>query len=275
MPLADPNGIFGRIVTRRDVQQAAIGSLTTWVPTYIGQLEQQAQLVPGTVPVPPDPVRSYRGGLDFDTWMPAWSPVFIVVVQPIGRPELAQGGGSYLQEFDLQVGVNYQYDGVPPALGEYEEDSAIQYADILGMAGCAAIAQHGSLGSFPDGTYVSTRTRLTQFPMTTFPYPTEESARRVCRSRFSFSVIVSNIVTETDGPRSPLVNPYANAGDWPQVTDASVTITSTGVDGQHLSQSSGANIVFGVGGTGYPGGAVFPGQIYPGQTEEGSATVKY
>lgn len=224
MPGVDTSSIFGRLITRRDVANAAVAFLALWVPTYIGQLEQQAQLVTGTVPMPPDPVRSYRSGLDFDTWMPSWSPVYIVVAQPVGRPELSGGGGYYHQKFEIQVCCNYQYDGTPPTLGEYEEDSAIQYADILGMAGCAAMLQHGSLGTWPDGSFVSTRTRLLQYPRSSLPFPTDEAGRRVCRSVFSVESMVSSVVSESGGPLTPLYNPYPNAGDYPTVLDANVNI---------------------------------------------------
>lgn len=212
------NNIFGRIVTLRDVRNAVVQFLARWVPTYVGALEHQTQLPPGTVPMPPDPNLSYRGGIDFDTWMPAWSPIFIAVVNPLGKPLRVDGGGAYIQAFDAQVGCNLQYDGnQAPPLGEFEEDSAIQYADILGMAACAAMLQQGAIGVWPDGSPVSRATRLLQYPITSFPYPAEESGRRVCRSRFGVVLDVVNVVIESEGPSAPMSNPYADAPDWPRV----------------------------------------------------------
>lgn len=218
MPTTDSGGVFGKIVTLRDVRLAVVSFLLNWVPTYIGQMEQQAQLPPGTIPMPPDPVLSYRAGLDFNTWEAAWSPIYIAIVKPIGAPEIVSGAGEYIQAFDVNVGCNFQMTNEADSLGTFEEDSAIQYADMLGMAACAAMVQNGGLGTWPDGSFVSSRTRLTQYPTSFFPFPDAERTRRVVRSQFSVTVYVDNVLSESDGPSTPVSNPYASQGSWPYVT---------------------------------------------------------
>lgn len=244
MPTTDPNALFGRLVTRRDVELAAVSFLQTWVPTYVAELERQGGLAPQTVPLPPDPNLSYRGGLDFDTWEPAWSPVFIVVAQPTGAPQRADGAGNYLQTFSLNVGVNFQFSGATmPSLGVIEEDSARQYADILGMAACAAMLQHGGLGNWADGSFVALETWMTEYPKTSFPFADE---RRITRCQFTLMSVVQNVVTEAAGPKVPAGNPYASPPDLPLVTTAPIVVNSgggsgptptptTGIDGMEIS----------------------------------------
>ena len=226
MPTADLNASFGRIISRRDVELAVVAFLQSWVPTYIAEIERQAQLPARTLPLPPDTNLSYRGGLDFNTWEQGWSPVYIAVVQKDGSPE-RYDAGRYLQPFRITCACNVvitdQMVSLSGETGGLEEDSARQYADMYGMAACAAILQHGGLGLWPDGTTVSLKTVMASYPATTFPY---EDRRSVTRSTFEVVAYVDSVLTEADGPVSPLITPYFGAPDYAQVESVNLTLES-------------------------------------------------
>lgn len=269
MPTADPNNLFGRLVTRRDVELAAVAFLQAWVPTYVAEIERQAGLPARTIPLPPDQNFSYRGGLDFSTWEPSWSPVYIVNAQPEGLPTRVAGEGAYIQQFDLHCCVNFQLTGSQDSLGEIEEDSARQYADMLGMAAAAAILQHGGMGTWPDGSPVSFRTWMTQYPRTVFPF---EDERSTCRSEFNIQVMVSDVVTEADGPRAPFANPYTPGQDYAEVTTITITEQTLTTDGVNTDPQVGAAITTEVGE--FPNEDLIPGETDPGD-ETGTVTVRY
>lgn len=221
--------IFGRIITRRDIEQALVGFLRAWVPTYIGEIERQAGLPPKTVPLPPDPNLSYRGGLDFSTGQQSWFPEFIVNVQPQGPPERKLGPGVYCQTFDVTVGVNFVATNqitdlsASGSVAAGIEDNARQYTDMLSMAACAAILQNGQIGLWPDGTPISLKTTLTHYPEAMFPDPTN---RRWVRSRFRVSLVADWVLQEAGGPDQPLVNPYVSEPVWPLVQSENIEVSN-------------------------------------------------
>lgn len=232
MPIADLGEIFGQIVTRRDVELALVSFLQAWIPTYVAEMERQAQIAPRTVPLPPDQDKSYRGGLDWDSWEQAWSPVFIVNPQAMGSPERQYGPGVYLQPFQVDCCVNFVAtnqirDLVADGKGLLE-DNARQYADILGMAACAALLQHGQIGKWPSGAPISTKTYLSRYPVTVYPYPKD---RRVARSQFSVVMLVDGVVREAGGPPAPYLDPYQDAPDYPIVNTINVTLASISPSG--------------------------------------------
>ena len=221
------SSIFGRIVTRRDIELALVAFFRAWMPTYVAEIERQAGLPAKTIPLPPDPNLSYRGGLDFMSWQSAWSPVVIVQVTPSGPPERKSAPGVYCQTFSVTVGVNFQITNLESDLSATGtdaigiEDNARQYADLLGMAACAAILQNGQIGLWPDGGPISTKTTLVRYPEAVFPAPDN---RRVVRSQFQVSLVADWVLQEAGGPGAPLQNPYEPEPQLPSVQQVNVSI---------------------------------------------------
>lgn len=227
MPTADLSNIFGNIITRRDVERAMIKFLRAWTPTYIAEIERLSSLPARTIPLPPDQIKSYRGGLDFNTWEQSWSPCYIVNVVPLGSPERQFGSGVYLQPFEVRVAVNFvatnQIKDLTPSGSGLLEDNARYYADMLGMAACAAILQHGQIGVWPSGLPISTKTYLSRYPSTTYPYT---GNRRVARSEFRVVLLVNGVIQEAGGPEAPYTDIYQDAEDYPTVSSINVSLTA-------------------------------------------------
>ena len=101
------------------------------------------------------------------------------------------------------------------------EDNARQYADLLGMAACAAILQNGQIGLWPDGGPISTKTTLVRYPEAVFPAPDN---RRVVRSQFQVSLVADWVLQEAGGPGAPLQNPYEPEPQLPSVQQVNVSI---------------------------------------------------
>ena len=225
--------IFGRIVTRRDIELALCAFLRNWIPTYVAEIERQAGLPAQTIPLPPDPALSYRGGLDFNTWQQTWAPVFIVTVTPQGAPERKMAAGVYCQTFLIGVAVNFVVTNEVPdlALSGSEaaglEDNARQYADMLGMAACAAILQNGQIGLWPDGGPISTKTTLLRYPTSIFPNPDN---RRIVRSWFELTLVADWVLQEAGGPGTPPIQPYGDSSLWPTIEAVDVTLEADPID---------------------------------------------
>lgn len=210
------NTIYSQVVTLHDVEQAVISQLRTWIPACLAEVERQAGIAPGTIPSPPDAINSFTGGIDFNTWSPALTPVLITVVQPVGEPEREYGNGTYLQTFEIQVATIVQ---------EGDEDTSRAVAQFYGAAVMMALVQHGSLGTFSQtGNQVALKTVLAGYPHTIFPDPSP-NARRVVRSEVTVHSLIDQVVTETAGPATPPSLPYQAPGDWPEVTTVATTVT--------------------------------------------------
>lgn len=229
MPTSNPASIFGRIITRRDIELALVSFLQDWIPTYVAEVERQAGLPERTIPLPPDRELSYRGGLDFSSFQQSWSPVYIVSAQPQGPPERKLAPGVYCQTFLVSVGLNFITTNDVPDLSEFGtyavgiEDNTRQYADMLGMAACAAILQNGQIGLWPDGTPISLKTTLVKYPETLFP---EYENRRWARSQFQVTLIADWVLQEAGGPDQPYQDPYGHAEAYPAVTETDITLVS-------------------------------------------------
>jgi hypothetical protein len=208
------NDIFGQFVSLADVEQAVIAQLQNWIPAYIAEVERQADLPPQTIPLPPDPVGSYRGGIDFDTWQAGLCPCLITVVAPLGEPEREFSDGTYLQMFEIQVAAILQME---------DEDTTRRYAQYYGIAVANALLQHGSLGSFPNGNQVAVKSLLAAYPTLAFPNPDE---RRVIRTVVGVHSYIDGVLTEAAGPAVPPENPYAPPGGLPEVAAVAVTVTA-------------------------------------------------
>jgi hypothetical protein len=209
MPLT--TNIYGQVVSRRDVELAVIDQLQTWIPAAVAEIERQAGLPTQTIPLPPDPDVSYRGGLDFLTFEVGWCPCLITIVQPLGAPAREYSNKTYRQMFEVRVA------GV---VVEQDEDTARQYADYYGAAIMMAIGQNGSLGTFANGNPVALGTVMTGYPTTEFWNPDE---RRVIRSVVTFETEIDSVLTGAAGPAKPPANPYQLPGDWPSVDTVNVT----------------------------------------------------
>jgi hypothetical protein len=203
MPLT--TDIYGQVVSRRDVELAVIAQLQAWTPACVAEVERQAGLQPQTIPLPPDPDKSYRGGLDFLGFEVGWCPCLITVVQPTGEPEREYSNGTYLQAFEIQVAAT---------VVQQDEDTSREYADYYGAAVMMALVQHGSLGRFANGNPVAVKTVLAGYPTVQFWNPDE---RRVIRSVVTVHSLIDSVVTEAAGPVTPPANPYQLPGGWPDV----------------------------------------------------------
>lgn len=238
MPTADPNAVFQRIITRRDIELAVVFFLRTWVPQYIPEIERQGGLRPGQMPLPPDQLESYRGCLDWDTWEQAWAPVYLVQVRPGPAPERYHQG-IYLQEFSIEVACNVVVTDEFDSLGKFEEDSARQYADLYGAAALAAILQHGGLGTWPDGTSVSTKTVMAAYPDTVLPLP---DVRSLARCTFAVTAVIDDVLNEAAGPTAPVANPYIDPGDWPLAELVNVVTQAEHLSDDNTSPLSGGSV---------------------------------
>lgn len=208
--------VFGLLFSRNQVERALLDLLQNppvgpndqvgtapRIVYYLAEVERQTGLTPHTLPTPPGP-DSYRGGLDFNTLRAEWFPLLTVLAQPLGDAG-ALDTTSYGQGYQIQVAAT---------VGDDSEDTARLIADSYGIAVTGAILQHGSLG------IGATTTILTRMPSTKLLSPAN---RQVARSVSVFATQIKPVITNA-GPIDWPSDPYAAAGNWPEVETVDVTV---------------------------------------------------
>jgi hypothetical protein len=221
--------LFQRIVSLWDVEQAVVGTLRTWMPTYLAEIERERGLQPRSLERPPAP-ESYHGGTaEAIAWDQAHLPEVVVVVEPTGTPELAASAG-YVQAYEVQVWcIVMGDDGAQSAPGATNaEDSARMQASHYGAASMLLV-QHGDLEGFAE------RTVMVGAPRVECPEPEK---RRQQAATTTFHVWVPPIITEMGGPVGPNPqespgyggDPEAPFGDAPTVQSSDVTVVAEPID---------------------------------------------
>lgn len=188
--------IFGPLVATEDVVQAAVSTLTLWMPEYLAEVERKKGLRRKTIPRPPTS-ESYHGGVDLEAWIGADAPEVMVVVKPSGEPERSASAG-YTQGYTLEVGC--LCIGTGSTLAERAEDEARIIASYLGAATMLLI-QQPTLGGLTE------RLVMTAAPEVSLPDPDRRAIAQVVTG---FEVWVSQIIEESAGPVGP--NPQESPG---------------------------------------------------------------
>lgn len=204
------SNIFGPMVGPWDVQQAVVATISTWLDTYLNQLERLHELELRFLPRPPTPDSIY-GGVDHGSWEADFCPSVIVKVQPIGAPEDAASAG-YGQAYEVEVGT--------VVIGDNEDDARM-IASHHATATAALLVQQGGLGG------IATRTRLTTSPHVEVLDP---DRMNIAHGMCTVNVFVQPILDEKTGPLTPDPAPTPNEpppgdpGDWPQVVNTDITV---------------------------------------------------
>lgn len=175
---------LGRLVTRWDVERAAILTLERHLQLYLNEMWAQH---PSAGKPPRVNSTTISGGLDFQTWMPERGPGVVVNAKPTDET-VRLGGGDYFQWYDLTIASIVQAG---------DEDEARRLADLYGGAVAALIGQHGDIAG------ISENTTMTSAPAASFP---DADERRFAMSESSFRILVQTF-NSSDG-----IAPLASAG---------------------------------------------------------------
>lgn len=207
--------IVGVLAGSETVKQAALGVLSTppaastkpLIVYYLAEVERQAGLSPGTIPVPPAP-DSFYGGVDFESWEQVLLPSIVVVADPVDAPDRF-GDGTVGQWYEVQIGSIVTGD---------TEDAAQDLAAYYGTAVMGAILQNGDLGGVANQTEVTTAAKVELV---------EDATRAFARSVLTVRTYLDQIVSTYDGPAAPVSwpsDPYTPPADAPTVETVTIDV---------------------------------------------------
>lgn len=176
--------VFGQLISPWRIQQAALGVLKEWMPTYLAAVERQEGYELGRLGRPEVPL-GYYPAVDFETSgpgaeAPAMPPMVIVTVKPHGAPEMIAIG--YVQEYRMGVAC--------VTVGATEEE-ALLLASGFGAASML-FCQLGDLAGLAERTVMIAAPEIELVSH-------EPAERRLMRSVVEYSVYVPNIVLQA-GP---------------------------------------------------------------------------
>lgn len=180
---------FGPIVSQWQIEQAFIKTLKTWIPEYLAEIERQNGLKNKIIPRPPTP-ESIHGGTDLESYYQDILPEVVVVVEPLGPPELG-GSAGYTGVYQVQVGCLWVGSG--SELAERPEDEARCVVSHYGAA-CMGIVQQPGLGGLADDL------RMEGLPRISLP---NTDKREIAQVETTFHVWVSEIILPNEGPVQP------------------------------------------------------------------------
>lgn len=198
---------FGPIVAPPNVEDAVVNHLRRWVGVYLGKLEDLNGLARGSLYRPPCD-GSFYGGVDFDSYLQAELPAFIVTVEPLDQPMHTSSTG-YGQVYAVGIAVVVILEG---------EDESRRMAGFQGAAAMAAMVQVPDLGA---GTVIE----MASSPKVVLPDP---DVRRIARCQAIYHVLVDQVVNDLFGPAPGEVpddheNPEEPWPEWPTIESVELT----------------------------------------------------
>lgn len=216
-------GLVSPLVSPWDVEQAVLGTLKTWLPSYLAEIEKERGLQPRSLERPPTP-ESYHGNTgDMIAWVQDELPAVITVVEAVGEPELSASAG-YTQCYQVEVWcVVMGDDGVQQVT---QEDSARLQASHYGAA-TMLLVQQSELQNLPGLQWL----KMVGLPRVECPEPEK---RREQAAITTFHVWISSVVDPNSGPVGPTPQESPEYGGEPEAPfkeDPTVSKTGTTVDG--------------------------------------------
>lgn len=198
--------IFGQIITRDDLENAAKTTLQTWLSTYLAEVERQSGVVAGSYERP----RSYSTTNDFEKFDEAQTPAIIIVSSGLIGAPIKQGTGTYRTTWALGVGV---------VCSGSDEGDVRTMVNIYTAAIRTLLVQRPSLGQFAQGL---------NYEDEKYDEVTGAKRRTLQAGYIVCSVEVDNVVDASGGPITPSDPPDPATDpitDWPIAESGSVLVT--------------------------------------------------
>lgn len=195
--------IFGPIFVGRQIEDAALETLRTWMPTYLQEIELQLQRVRGEIPAP----RLYTTRNEFTQFPEDQMPMCVVVSPGLVSEPKREGDGTYNAWFALAVGF---------AAAGRDADTSRFLAQVYGAAGRAILLHKSSLGGVASGvewTDESYDNLVTE----------DDRVVRACYNMYQFHV--AGIVQKGMGPAVTIPDPVEQPGSqWPSAETIEIDV---------------------------------------------------
>lgn len=182
------NSVFKNILVPADIEEAAINTLKTWMPTYIRGIESMKDMEVGAI----KPPLLYTNRNSFDINAGEKLPRIVCISPGLADTPRTKGDGQYIASWRLGVGV---------ATASHDEQTANLRVKIMGAAVRAVLTQKASLGGIAQST------RWTDESYDDLPFPTQNQHLKA--AGIYFVVECEDVVTRYGGPAIPDDEPYA------------------------------------------------------------------
>jgi hypothetical protein len=213
--------LYGRLVGANHVEDAAVGVLRKWFPTYLHEVERQSGIPAGTIATP----KSIRISAEIEKMPEDQTPTLVVASPGIsaGGP-VTDGARRYTAQFILEL------SGVVSARGGMEEGASPR---ALRIARLYALALRACIGQQPDDEgYLFRRDWLAE------NYNVLDSIddRTICVASVRYAIEVPDVLTVDAGPSKfgpdPETDPLPTSPDWPYATDADIEVVKVPLDSE-------------------------------------------
>jgi len=182
------NPIFHRIVSASEIEDAVMGTLQTWFPTYLAEQERQESMRVGLLPPP----QNYINRNAFDTLEGEELPKIVVISEGLASPPASTGQGVYHAVWRVGVGV---------ATAAKTEDLANRMVKAYGAAVRALVLN--KVPASTDLNIISIAWVEETYPNLNIPSP----IMLFKAANISFHIDVDDVVHRYGGPAKPTLAP--------------------------------------------------------------------
>lgn len=212
------SSLYGRLVGATHVEDAALGVLRTWMPTYLNEIARQSGETPGAIARP----KSYRVSAEVEKMPEDQTPCVVIASRGVADIPLKNASRQYTAQFILELAA------VVSAIGGQEmagTPRALRLARFYALALRACMAQQS------DSDLMVHRDWLGE------QYDVLDSIddRTICVGKVRFAVEVPDVLTADAGPIYPVgpdaeVDPLPESPEWPVSSATDIDLQKVPLD---------------------------------------------
>lgn len=202
--------LYSRLVGANHVEDATLGVLREWLPTYLNEVARQSNEAPLDLGRP----KSYRISAQVEKMPEDQTPCVVIASSGVADIPLKNASRQYTAQFHLETAA------VVSAIGGRESNGtprALRLARLYALALRACVVQQS------DGALLIYRDWLGE------SYETLDSIddRTICVGRVRFVIEVPDVLTADSGPFAypdPEIDPLPVSPEWTTAADADIQV---------------------------------------------------
>lgn len=185
---------FGRIVSFDQVEREVAAQLSTWMPTYVAELERQRGLAPGYF----EGDLEYVAASDFGRFSEDRLPCVVIVCPGLTDRPVRDGDGVYRCTFAVLVGI---------FASALDRDTSDEAAKAYGACIRTIMVQRPRVGELDAGGVKWVGERYDDVDA--------DDTRTLAGGAVSFTIEVDDVASTFAGPMTPLEGPAATPATDP------------------------------------------------------------
>ena len=209
--------LFGRLVGAGHIEDAAIGVLRLWLPSYLWEVERQSGETAGSIALP----RSYRISSEVEKMPEDQTPCVVVASPGIADLPGTNGARQYQAQWTLEASAIVSARG---GMEDVATPRALRLARLYALAMRACLIQQAD-----DESYLFRRDWIGE----EYGVLPSIDDRTICVAKVRLQIEVPDVLTSDAGPIEPLgpppeaEPPSPDSPEWPQAIDSDVEVIKT------------------------------------------------